>query len=728
MRSLAAGIQAIINESRLTSFAVCWRIRKNDGTFLYGTEHDRDIEIDSGDLAGLYQAQFNISGSDIKSSSDFAVDNLEVAGASEQLFASSIDVADIESGVLDSAQVLIFLVDWTNPSAGQVTVRAGYIGQISRDSSTRYRAEVRGLLQKLSQQIGKNYSEECNVVRFGDERCMFDVASITQDCIVETVTNRKVFTCTIADPSAATLPVTLPRGGEVQWTSGDNTGFTREVKVMTLDNATFTITLYEESAADIQIGDSVSVVPGCDRTAVTCRFTYDNLDNFRGYGIFIPGILAIMRGNSIEGCIIPSLVPDGGGGAGEGEGGNPPIPPVTPPPPPGEEPPITPPPVLPPPSPDGREILWDGSLRNGRIGPGTWLGDGFVGCKYEPEGGVNTWASSKIGTPAIVRDGSVATNLDQHVTAGETWGGVAVPPRFPGTYFVRQVLDARKQYEVVNNHLHPSDNHWDKTRCYWAPLNRQTGHDFDREVWFGCSRYLHPNNTQDPAAPRNHAGGPAFHFMEAQDNNTQFIIGMYKPPLNSTSGYTGPLGGSFQHWVLWWTLNANSPDQPSHSFGAAGSNHVSLGSVEDDVGLWTDLVVRYRINPFTASTNAATRGGRNHVYEGNKGILQVWKSVGPYLDGNRNRAMSLVFSRFNQPVGCVPHPTLRMEGMALGVYHYGWKHNATSSVLPRYYGVAQARWGFRRPPQSNEVFDQSGTRDIDVNPSGGALSGWSEQS
>lgn len=316
MRALPAGIQTALG-FRLTSFVICWTITARNGTILRGTEHDRDIEIATGTHAGLYLAQFNISGSDVKSSSDLAVDNLEVAGATEQIFGATFRVEDIESGILDGAAVIVFLVDWTNPNGGQVIPKAGYIGSISRDSDRRYRAEIRGLTQKLSQQIGQNYSENCNVVRFGDARCKFDVASITQSCTIVSVENRKRFTAEVTG-SGPPLPTVLPRGGEVTWTSGGNAGFTREVKLMTLDSSSaFVIELYEESAADMLVGDLVTVVPGCDRLASTCRFVYDNLVNFRGHGIFIPGTLAIMRGNLVGAeCVVPTLEDPAGTGGG----------------------------------------------------------------------------------------------------------------------------------------------------------------------------------------------------------------------------------------------------------------------------------------------------------------------------------------------------------------------------------------------------------------------------
>lgn len=329
MRTVASNINEQVNTG-LASLALCWQITKRDGTIIRGTEHDRDLVVDTGDLAGTYASEFNINGSDLKISSDLSVDNLEVDGATDQVPGIAFSVADVESGILDGARVVMFLVDWNDPDAGQVITKAGYLGAISRDSDHRYKSEVRGLRQKLSQQIGQNYSEMCNVVRFGDARCKFDVASITQACVVESVTDRKHFTAAIIDPDLVPLPTQIVRGGEVQWTSGANTGFEREVKGMTVVDGVFTIELYEEAADEILIGDTLDVIPGCDRIVSTCAFVYDNLINYRGYGVFVPGVLAMQRGNTIVDCTLPTIEPQPPAPTIPGEEPSEPVPPGDP--------------------------------------------------------------------------------------------------------------------------------------------------------------------------------------------------------------------------------------------------------------------------------------------------------------------------------------------------------------------------------------------------------------
>lgn len=312
MKTMTPALAAHIIQP-VTTLAVCWRIEKNNGVLILGTQHDRNITVAVSqhpvvDLTGIYLAQAAITGSDVKSASDMSVDNMEVEGATDSSVPDSsggvaidLSVYDIEAGTLDNAPVTVFLCNWADPDAGQAILRRGRLGALARDSDGRYRTEVRGLGQLLSQNIGSIYQETCNVVRFGDARCQFDVDSIRIDAPVTSVTNNKEFS--IAEP-VTTPPAGYPLGGEVVFLTGDNTGYVREVKMTTIAGGALTVQLYEELPADVVPGDQLQLTPGCDRRWSTCR-AYQNLLNFRGWGVYIPGTMAMMRGNAPGECAVP---------------------------------------------------------------------------------------------------------------------------------------------------------------------------------------------------------------------------------------------------------------------------------------------------------------------------------------------------------------------------------------------------------------------------------------
>lgn len=284
---ISPSLLAHLQSGRLTT-AVCWLIEKRDGAFIRGTEHDRDIVIESGDLAGTYRAGANITASSVQSGSDLAPDNMEVDGAIPPETVDYIDVSvrDIEGGLLRLAPVTVFFCNWVAPDDGQAIMRRGYLGEIERDSDGKYKTEIRGLLQLLSQQFIETYSERCVVKRFGDERCKLDLAPFTHAGIITAVTNRKAFT---TDLSMSPFPDF--RGGAFTFTSGGNDGYMREAKSAESGDFTF----WEPFPVEPEVGDTFSVIQACDRSRTAC-IGYSNLTNFRGHGIFIPGVDAISRG------------------------------------------------------------------------------------------------------------------------------------------------------------------------------------------------------------------------------------------------------------------------------------------------------------------------------------------------------------------------------------------------------------------------------------------------
>jgi uncharacterized phage protein (TIGR02218 family) len=294
----------------VTTLAICWRITKRDGSVILGTDHDRNIPITvmnigvpidsppSIDLVGVYLARAGITGSDIKSSSDMSVDNMEVRGALQptpdmQIF--DLTVADIESGLLDDAQVTTFRVNWQDPDDFQEVLRYGFLGEIVRTAEGQYTTEVRGLTQVLQQTLGRTCGERCDVRRFGDERCKFPVEAHTVSGTVTAVTSRRRFNTTlnIFDSSAPESPYF--RLGRLTWLTGDNVGFPGRVKLDNVGDVLGNLEMAEEFPYTIEVGDTFELEPGCDRSYETCRDVHDNLINFRGPGIFCPGPDEIIR-------------------------------------------------------------------------------------------------------------------------------------------------------------------------------------------------------------------------------------------------------------------------------------------------------------------------------------------------------------------------------------------------------------------------------------------------
>lgn len=292
-----------------TTLAFLWSITLSNGKVIRGTEHDLDIEIPESEgspadpNAGIYYAVANVTMGDVVSNTDMSVDNLDVNGAiantsgwSDGSRATVIDVsvADIETGALDQAPVTIMLCNWAAPSHGYLVLKVGFLGTIKRTSDMNYATEVRGLTQLLAQTCIRTFAVNCNVVKFGDSRCKFDVASkqITGHVATGTSNDQVQFEVDLVGESPQNASY---RGGIMTFTTGANAGFSRELKVDPTLNAGLAV-FWDPWPEAVNVNDEFDLLPGCDRTSTMCAHTYNNLVNFRGFGLFIPGVNAITAG------------------------------------------------------------------------------------------------------------------------------------------------------------------------------------------------------------------------------------------------------------------------------------------------------------------------------------------------------------------------------------------------------------------------------------------------
>ena len=307
MRTLPVALQTHL-QGDVTTLAVCWRITRRDGVLILGTEHDQDLTISGAGsptvaLAGTYLAHAGITGSDVRSTSDMSVDNMEVTGAINQGDLSLIDLsaADIEAGLFDDASVVLFMVNWQAPDDGQIVPLTGNIGEIRRTAEGQYRTELRGLAQRLTQNIVRTYGSSCDA-ELGDTRCGIDIDALTITGTVTSVGSNRQFAASLAYGSPAVgAEAGYFNGGLVTWTSGQNDTFSMEVKQDALGSPG-DILLYLPMPYDIEVGDTFTLRPGCDKSAAMCKGRFANLVNFRGHGAWVPGMgeLAAFGGQTAE--------------------------------------------------------------------------------------------------------------------------------------------------------------------------------------------------------------------------------------------------------------------------------------------------------------------------------------------------------------------------------------------------------------------------------------------
>lgn len=286
----AATIHLLRESRRLT---ICGVIEKNDGTEIRCTQHDEDLTVDAGDFEGWYLTTASISGSDIKSSSDMSVDNMEVSGfLNDASVFTGFSAADMEAGLFDNAPFQTFLCQWDDPTAWQKVLRRGYLGEISRTAEGQFQCEWRGLFQLYQQTVGRTYGERCDVKRFGDARCKVDADALAETGTVTAEFSRRRFDATLTGPA---MPLPYWALGELTWLTGANAGYMKQVKRGAVGDLQGHFDMWDSFPFEIEVGDTFRVKPGCDRLYATCGGTFDNTINFRGHGRWIPGIPSIIR-------------------------------------------------------------------------------------------------------------------------------------------------------------------------------------------------------------------------------------------------------------------------------------------------------------------------------------------------------------------------------------------------------------------------------------------------
>ena len=143
----------------------------------------------------------------------------------------------------------------------------------------------------------------------GDGKCPLDIPSLTVSGTVETQASRIAIhrqsyrqfydsTLTGANPGSASDSISSVGydgyyvNGLLTWTTGSNAGIQSEVKTY----AQGVITLWASMPFEIQVGDTYTIKPGCNKTAADHSTKFGlNMDSFGGFPD-IPGTDAVIRG------------------------------------------------------------------------------------------------------------------------------------------------------------------------------------------------------------------------------------------------------------------------------------------------------------------------------------------------------------------------------------------------------------------------------------------------
>jgi len=262
----------------VTTLALLFLITRTDGEVFAFTSHDRSIEYGGRTYSPLNA----FTPSSVVSSAGMSVDNLDTQAVID---ADEITDDDLRAGLFRYADVQIVEVNWEDLTQGARIIRTGNLGEITVNKSGTWVAELRGLMQALQQTYGRIYSRRCDA-DLGDTRCGFDLPSRTQTGVVTAVASRASF-------SVNGITDDVFDGGLLTWTSGLNNGVAMEIKRWS-GSPSDSVELFDAMYFNVQVGDTFSMSPGCDKMLSTCRDEFNNVVNFRGFND-IPGRDAILK-------------------------------------------------------------------------------------------------------------------------------------------------------------------------------------------------------------------------------------------------------------------------------------------------------------------------------------------------------------------------------------------------------------------------------------------------
>lgn len=272
MKRLPAALAAHVATGE-TTLCRTWRVTCRDGFRLGFTEHDQVLVFDGT----IFEPGTGFAATEASSATGLAAPGAEVHGG---FSSTAIMEEDLAAGRYDGARVELFLVNWQAPEDQHVLMSVQEIGEVSR-AGPGFSAELRSFAHRLQQPEGRIYNRRCDA-DLGDGKCRVDMG----------VANRRV-TGVVADmPTADRLTVSgLPelaeghfRLGHLRFDEGRLSGKRLAIEESgAAEGGLVALRLWLPLEARPAVGDAVTLTVGCDKSFGTCRGTFGNQLNFRGF-------------------------------------------------------------------------------------------------------------------------------------------------------------------------------------------------------------------------------------------------------------------------------------------------------------------------------------------------------------------------------------------------------------------------------------------------------------
>lgn len=266
MKTIPSDLAIHLNQE-VTTLCSCWKVVRTDGAIFTFTDHDEDIVFE----ARTYLASTGFNRTNVSSSENLTVDNLEVVGV---LDSETITKEELKNGVFDYATIEVFMINWADPTMGRIIIRTGFTGEIIITNKGIFKAELRGLTQQLNYNFGEVYQPICRT-DLGSTKCSIDIEALSMNGTITYVVDGGNFL--VAGPTGVT---SYYDQGVLKFLTGRNTGKAIEVRAWNLEN--LQVITFLKFPGRPEVGDTFRITPGCNRTLAVCRDKFSNAINFRG--------------------------------------------------------------------------------------------------------------------------------------------------------------------------------------------------------------------------------------------------------------------------------------------------------------------------------------------------------------------------------------------------------------------------------------------------------------
>ncbi len=272
----------------------CWKLTPltngvPDPTKAVGaTSHGRDLTL-SGHGALVFRSTQGVVPTAVDHEAGQTSAGLDVETLFDGLYISE---AAADAGDYDGARFEVFVLNYKVPEMGEYVMFAGSLGNIQGEGYALRAEGAPWSTVTANRQLGRTTTAKCDVREFADlateNRCKLDPAGNAPDGQPLTVSGS--VTSLGADngeffDSARTEAGDRFTDGVVTWLTGLNAG--RKFEVKTHASGTGKFVLQRATPKTIQVGDTYSVIRGCNRTPGACE-SFNNIINFRGFRFVKP--------------------------------------------------------------------------------------------------------------------------------------------------------------------------------------------------------------------------------------------------------------------------------------------------------------------------------------------------------------------------------------------------------------------------------------------------------